>query len=119
MYLFRERRDTLHGGMVHSMQYLYNDSEVWTNLKTLLWRTFHLCSFQRLLQSITDVERDCAYRQSLAGRVIRDGGVNLILYSVVNEGFVTLSISEVFVAMSYFQLPVLLFSRCRAHSRAD
>ncbi|GAA5843406.1 hypothetical protein JCM5353_001189 [Sporobolomyces roseus] len=37
MYLFRERRDTLHGGMVHSMQYLYNDSEVWTNLRTLLW----------------------------------------------------------------------------------
>ncbi|GAA5964385.1 hypothetical protein JCM3765_006398 [Sporobolomyces pararoseus] len=37
MYLFRERRDTLHGGMVHSMQYLYNDSEVWNNLKTLLW----------------------------------------------------------------------------------
>ncbi|GAA6063947.1 hypothetical protein JCM10212_002145 [Sporobolomyces blumeae] len=37
MYLFRERRDTLHGGMVHSMQYLYNDSEVWNSLKTLLW----------------------------------------------------------------------------------
>ncbi|KAK4048386.1 hypothetical protein OIO90_005856 [Microbotryomycetes sp. JL221] len=38
MYLFRERRDTLHGGMVNSMQYLYLDSEVWNGVKTLLWR---------------------------------------------------------------------------------
>ncbi|GAA5855886.1 hypothetical protein JCM9279_001157 [Rhodotorula babjevae] len=37
MYLFRERRDRLHGGMVSSMQYLYLDSEVWNSLKTLLW----------------------------------------------------------------------------------
>ncbi|KAK4053389.1 hypothetical protein OIV83_001553 [Microbotryomycetes sp. JL201] len=37
MYLFRERRDTLHGGMVNSMQYLYLDSEVWNGVKTLLW----------------------------------------------------------------------------------
>ncbi|BGP39667.1 hypothetical protein JCM10450v2_003637 [Rhodotorula kratochvilovae] len=37
MWLFRERRDRLHGGMVSSMQYLYLDSEVWTSLKTLLW----------------------------------------------------------------------------------
>ncbi|KAM0787468.1 hypothetical protein ACM66B_003545 [Microbotryomycetes sp. NB124-2] len=37
MYLFRERRDTLHGGMVNSMQYLYLDSEVWNGIKTLLW----------------------------------------------------------------------------------
>ncbi|GAA5881708.1 hypothetical protein JCM1840_000344 [Sporobolomyces johnsonii] len=37
MYLFRERRDRLHGGMVSSMQYLYLDSEVWTGIKTLLW----------------------------------------------------------------------------------
>ncbi|GAA6020900.1 hypothetical protein JCM10207_003182 [Rhodosporidiobolus poonsookiae] len=37
MYLFKERRDRLHGGMVSSMQYLYLDSEVWTGLKTLLW----------------------------------------------------------------------------------
>ncbi|GAA5983045.1 hypothetical protein JCM11641_004704 [Rhodosporidiobolus odoratus] len=37
MYLFRERRDTLHGGMVNSMQYLYLDSEVWKGIKTLLW----------------------------------------------------------------------------------
>lgn len=67
MYLFRERRDTLQGGMVNSMQvrlmsfgperrgfaavcyramltlcyplqYLYLDSEVWNSVKTLLWR---------------------------------------------------------------------------------
>ncbi|GAA5982282.1 hypothetical protein JCM10908_004813 [Rhodotorula pacifica] len=37
MYLFREKRDRLHGGMVSSMQYLYLDSEVWNSLKTLLW----------------------------------------------------------------------------------
>ncbi|GAA5914684.1 hypothetical protein JCM8208_000412 [Rhodotorula glutinis] len=37
MYLFRERRDRLHGGMVSSMQYLYLDSEVWNSFKTLLW----------------------------------------------------------------------------------
>ncbi|GAA5967649.1 hypothetical protein JCM21900_006729 [Sporobolomyces salmonicolor] len=37
MYLFRERRDRLHGGMVSSMQYLYLDSEVWNGIKTLLW----------------------------------------------------------------------------------
>ncbi|GAA5917398.1 hypothetical protein JCM6882_000845 [Rhodosporidiobolus microsporus] len=37
MYLFRERRDRLHGGMVNSMQYLYLDSEVWKGIKTLLW----------------------------------------------------------------------------------
>ncbi|BGP15616.1 hypothetical protein JCM10213_004136 [Rhodosporidiobolus nylandii] len=37
MYLFRERRDTLHGGMVSSMQYIYLDSEVWKGWKTLLW----------------------------------------------------------------------------------
>ncbi|GAA5940075.1 Tim17/Tim22/Tim23/Pmp24 family protein [Sporobolomyces koalae] len=37
MWLFKERRETLHGGMVHSMQYLYNDSEVWNSFKTLLW----------------------------------------------------------------------------------
>ncbi|KWU43039.1 peroxisomal protein [Rhodotorula sp. JG-1b] len=37
MYLFRENRDRLHGGMVSSMQYLYLDSEVWNSFKTLLW----------------------------------------------------------------------------------
>ncbi|GAA6000998.1 mitochondrial 37S ribosomal protein mS29 RSM23 [Rhodotorula paludigena] len=37
MYLFREKRDRLHGGMVSSMQYLYLDSEVWNSVKTLLW----------------------------------------------------------------------------------
>ncbi|GJN89014.1 hypothetical protein Rhopal_001985-T1 [Rhodotorula paludigena] len=42
MYLFREKRDRLHGGMVSSMQYLYLDSEVWNSVKTLLWRDFLL-----------------------------------------------------------------------------
>ncbi|GAA5845074.1 hypothetical protein JCM11251_000002 [Rhodosporidiobolus azoricus] len=37
MYMFKERRDKLHGGMVNSMQYLYLDSEVWKGIKTLLW----------------------------------------------------------------------------------
>lgn len=37
MWLFRWRRNTLQGGLVNSMQYLYLDSEVWTNLKNLLW----------------------------------------------------------------------------------
>ncbi|CAH7690681.1 peroxisomal membrane protein PMP 24 [Phakopsora pachyrhizi] len=38
MWLFRWRRHALHGGLVNSMQYLYLDSEVWTNLKNFLWR---------------------------------------------------------------------------------
>ncbi|KAL8290156.1 hypothetical protein RQP46_003095 [Phenoliferia psychrophenolica] len=37
MYLFKERRDTLQGGMVNSMQYLYLDSEVWSSLRNLVW----------------------------------------------------------------------------------
>ncbi|PLW09695.1 hypothetical protein PCANC_20202 [Puccinia coronata f. sp. avenae] len=37
MWLFRWRRERLQGGLVNSMQYLYLDSEVWTNLKNLLW----------------------------------------------------------------------------------
>ncbi|KAH9807858.1 peroxisomal membrane protein PMP 24 [Melampsora americana] len=37
MWLFRWRRHTLQGGLVNSMQYLYLDSEVWSNLKNLLW----------------------------------------------------------------------------------
>ncbi|MBW0471159.1 hypothetical protein O181_010874 [Austropuccinia psidii MF-1] len=37
MWLFRWRRHTLQGGLVNSMQYLYLDSEVWSNWKNLLW----------------------------------------------------------------------------------
>ncbi|KAH9471304.1 hypothetical protein MJO28_002833 [Puccinia striiformis f. sp. tritici] len=37
MWLFRWRRERLAGGLINSMQYLYLDSEVWTNLKNLLW----------------------------------------------------------------------------------
>jgi len=37
MWLFRWRRERLQGGLINSMQYLYLDSEVWTNLKNLLW----------------------------------------------------------------------------------
>ncbi|WWC69938.1 uncharacterized protein I206_103882 [Kwoniella pini CBS 10737] len=37
MYLFRHRGERIQPGMNNSMRYLYHDSEVWTNLKTLLW----------------------------------------------------------------------------------
>jgi len=37
MYLFRHRGETIQPGMFNSMTYLYRDSEVWKNLKTLLW----------------------------------------------------------------------------------
>ncbi|KAM0746306.1 peroxisomal protein [Meredithblackwellia eburnea MCA 4105] len=40
MWLFKERRDRLHGGMVSSMQYLYLDSEVWSSLRNLVWRAY-------------------------------------------------------------------------------
>ncbi|EGG06758.1 uncharacterized protein MELLADRAFT_35781 [Melampsora larici-populina 98AG31] len=48
MWLFRWRRHTLQGGLVNSMQYLYLDSEVWSNLKNLLWRRFNF-TFQFFL----------------------------------------------------------------------
>jgi len=37
MYLFRHRGETIQPGMFHSMVYLYRDSEVWADLRTLLW----------------------------------------------------------------------------------
>ncbi|KAE9410773.1 peroxisomal membrane protein 4 [Gymnopus androsaceus JB14] len=37
MWLFKERGETIQPGMFNSMTYLYRDSEIWTNLKTLLW----------------------------------------------------------------------------------
>ncbi|KAJ3868382.1 MAG: Tim17/Tim22/Tim23/Pmp24 family-domain-containing protein [Lentinula lateritia] len=37
MWLFKERGETIQPGMFNSMTYLYRDSEVWKNLKTLLW----------------------------------------------------------------------------------
>ncbi|CAE6437455.1 unnamed protein product [Rhizoctonia solani] len=37
MWLFKYRPETLQPGMANSMQYLYRDSEAWSNLKTLLW----------------------------------------------------------------------------------
>jgi peroxisomal membrane protein 4 len=37
MWLFRHDRDTLQGSLQASMQYLYNDSEKWTDLRTLVW----------------------------------------------------------------------------------
>jgi len=37
MWLFRNKRQTLQSGMVSSMQYLYNDSDYWTGLRTLIW----------------------------------------------------------------------------------
>ncbi|ORZ33246.1 peroxisomal membrane protein 4 [Catenaria anguillulae PL171] len=37
MWLFRHNRDTLQSSLQASMQYLYNDSDMWKSLKTLLW----------------------------------------------------------------------------------
>lgn len=37
MWLFQHRGETLQPGMFNSMNYLYRDSEVWSNLRTLLW----------------------------------------------------------------------------------
>lgn len=37
MYLFRHRAETIQRGMFNSMTYLYRDSEVWSDLRTLLW----------------------------------------------------------------------------------
>ncbi|KAI9219361.1 Tim17/Tim22/Tim23/Pmp24 family-domain-containing protein [Blastocladiella britannica] len=37
MWLFRHHRDTLQSSLQASMQYLYNDSDVWKSLYTLLW----------------------------------------------------------------------------------
>ncbi|KAL7415979.1 peroxisomal membrane protein 4 [Mrakia frigida] len=37
MWVFRNRGETLQGGLVNSMSYLYVDSDHWKNLKTLLW----------------------------------------------------------------------------------
>ena len=38
MWLFRNQRERLNGGMVNSMQYLYLDSEVWSGIRDFLWR---------------------------------------------------------------------------------
>jgi len=37
MWLFAHRGQTLQPGLHSSMRYLYRDSEVWTDLKTLIW----------------------------------------------------------------------------------
>ncbi|KAI9139527.1 Tim17/Tim22/Tim23/Pmp24 family-domain-containing protein [Paraphysoderma sedebokerense] len=37
MYLFRYHRETLQGSLQASMQYLYNDSDVWDNLRNWIW----------------------------------------------------------------------------------
>ena len=37
MWLFRHERDTLHGGLQASMEYLYNDSDKFVDLRTLIW----------------------------------------------------------------------------------
>ncbi|TFK76845.1 peroxisomal membrane protein 4 [Pluteus cervinus] len=37
MWLFRHRGETIQPGMFNSMSYLYRDSEVWQDLRTLLW----------------------------------------------------------------------------------
>lgn len=37
MWLFRNNKDTLQGGLQSSMVYLYNDSDVFHDLRTLFW----------------------------------------------------------------------------------
>jgi peroxisomal membrane protein 4 len=37
MWLFRHHKDTLQGSLASSMEYLYNDSDVFDNLKNWLW----------------------------------------------------------------------------------
>jgi peroxisomal membrane protein 4 len=37
MWLFRHHPQTLQGGLQTSMTYLYNDSDVFNNLNSLLW----------------------------------------------------------------------------------
>ncbi|PPQ63522.1 hypothetical protein CVT24_004750 [Panaeolus cyanescens] len=37
MYLFRHRGETIQPGMFNSMTYLYRDSEIWNDLRTLFW----------------------------------------------------------------------------------
>ncbi|KAI9572747.1 Tim17/Tim22/Tim23/Pmp24 family-domain-containing protein [Boletus coccyginus] len=37
MWLFKNRGESIQPGMFNSMTYLYRDSEVWENLRTLLW----------------------------------------------------------------------------------
>jgi peroxisomal membrane protein 4 len=37
MWLFRHRRHTIQTGMFNSMTYLYLDSNIWSDLRTLLW----------------------------------------------------------------------------------
>ncbi|KAF8640771.1 hypothetical protein AX17_000421 [Amanita inopinata Kibby_2008] len=37
MWLFRNRGETIQPGMFNSMKYLYRDSEVWKDLRTLFW----------------------------------------------------------------------------------
>ncbi|KNE65003.1 hypothetical protein AMAG_10669 [Allomyces macrogynus ATCC 38327] len=37
MWLFRHHRDTLQASLQASMQYLYNDSDVWNSLRNWIW----------------------------------------------------------------------------------
>ncbi|TFL06458.1 Tim17/Tim22/Tim23/Pmp24 family-domain-containing protein [Pterulicium gracile] len=37
MWLFRHRGETIQPGMFNSMTYLYQDSDVWTDFRTLFW----------------------------------------------------------------------------------
>jgi peroxisomal membrane protein 4 len=37
MWLFKHRGQTLQTGMFNSMVYLYRESEVWNDLRTLVW----------------------------------------------------------------------------------
>ncbi|KAG8950202.1 hypothetical protein FRC04_007836 [Tulasnella sp. 424] len=37
MYLFKERGETIQPGLFNSMTYIYNDSNYWEDLRTLIW----------------------------------------------------------------------------------
>ena len=38
MWLYEHKGETIQPGMFNSMTYLYRDSDLWTDLRTLLWR---------------------------------------------------------------------------------
>lgn len=106
MWLFREKRERLQGGMVSSMQvrppflslsrvstwtntgtdkvvvdaqYLYLDSEVWTGLKTLLWRAFSSLfpsspSYTCLLAPYTSAQTTAEAKERESRRKGENGG---------------------------------------------
>ena len=75
MWLFHNKRENLQSGMVNSMQYLYLDSEVWSNIRNLIWhntrvscRPADLTDAGRLIDAVT-VDCDDVHRCVTMSRV--------------------------------------------------